>query len=519
MSAGINLQGLPINSVTPGIYLEIDFAVGQPAGVGVQRPILLLGNKTTAGSATPDTVVYGPDTPVQCQTEADVTTLFGAGSELHRMFRRAAKICQAVSIYLLAVTESAGANATFTITFLTIPTVAGSVRTWIDDESADSAFPANPANLGIVTAAIVATVNAKTHWPATAAQATVTTSNDSVTFTAKNKGPRGNLHRGMAAIILGNGGTSTMTATNTTDAAFTGGATADSNTTALATILPKRFYYLASSAEDATQFGALAAQVTAQALPVSGIRQRCFAGSSDTLSNVITVATGVNNPRAEVAWLQTSPVVPSELATIAAAVYAQRENSGAKPQCNFDGYGNDSSEVWPVVASRVATNAPSSTSITSALNNGVTPIGVNSNNTTYLVKRITTKSLNGSFNDYRIRDAHKVTVCDFFGDDLNARFAAQFRQKNLSDDPKPGAPPPGFDTATPNRVRDCVFGLVNDYGEAPLGSNLLVNTDQIKAGTIVQRETPANRSRVSVLIPLQPVDILDTLATLAQQVA
>src|SRR6266404_5706528 len=346
MSGSINLQGLAINDPTPGNFLEIDFAVGQPAGSGTQHPMLLMGNATSAGVATADTVIYGPDTPVQCQTESEVITLFGAGSEIHRMFRRVVKIQQAVSVYMMAITASGGTAASIVFTLLNVPTAAGTVRVFMDDEFVDTSFAAS-ATLATITAAIVTNVNSKPHWAAVATQTTVTTSNDSVTLTAKIAGPRGNSHRGMAQIVLNAGGASNMTVTNTTDAAFASGATADSNTTALSTILSRRFYYIISAANDSTQYGALAAQLTAQALPTVGIRQRCFAGSSDTLSATNTIAIAVNNPRAEYIWLQTSPVVPSELAAIAASVFAQGENSGTKPVCNFNFYGNGPNDVWP----------------------------------------------------------------------------------------------------------------------------------------------------------------------------
>ena len=519
--SSINLQGIALSNPTPMFALEIDFAVGQPVGIGTQRPMLLMGNMTTAGTATADTVVYGPDTPVTCQTEGDVILLFGAGSELHRMFRRVAKIQTVVSVYLIAVTASAGTAAILTFTLLTPPTANGNLRIFIDDEFVDTSF-ATSATLATITAAAVANLNAKSYWAVTAAQATVTTSNDSVTFTAKIKGPRGNWHRGQALLTFpGATAGGAMTVTNTTDAPFATGATADSNATALSTISVTRYYYIVSAAEDATQFGALASQVTTSALPITGLRQRCFAGSSDTLSNVQTVATGVNNPRAEVAWLQTSPIVPSELAAIAASVYAQGEMSGSTPICNYDFYGNGPQDTWPVIAPRIQANYTSSTSITSALNNGVTPIGVNQNKSTYLVKRVTSRSLNGAVNDYRIRDAHKVTVCDFFGDDLLAKYSANFQKKNLANDPPVGStlPPPSGNTVSPNRIKEATVRLVTDYGELPAGNQLLVNTAVIKAGIICQREQPYNNNRVSVLVPLQTVDVLDQIAALAQQVA
>ena len=518
--SSIQLQGIALNNPTPMFALEIDFAVGQPVGIGVARPMLLMGNMTTAGTATADTVVYGPDTPVTCQNEQDVILLFGAGSELHRMFRRVAKIQTVVSVYLIAVTASSGTAATLTFTLATVPTATGNLRIFIDDEFVDTSFLAS-ATLASITLSAVTNLNTRTHWAVTAAQSTVGSSNDSILFTAKIKGPRGNWHRGMAALTFPGATAGAMTVTNSTDASFASGATADSNVAALATILASRYYYTVSAAEDATQFGALAAQMTTAALPISGLRQRAFAGSADTLSNVQTLATGANNPRAEVIWLQTSPIVPSELAAIAASVYAQGEMSGSTPICTYNFYGNGANDTWSVIAPRVAANSPSATSITSALNNGVTPIGVNNNKSTYLVKAITTRSLNGAVNDYRIRDHHKVTVCDFFGDDLLAKFSANFQKKNLADDPPPGstAPPPSGNTVSPNRIKEATVRLVTDYGELPAGNQLLVNTAQIKAGIVCVREKPYNNNRVSILIPLQTVDTLDQIAALAEQVA
>ena len=518
--ASINLQGLAMSNPTPLFALEIDFAVGQPSGVGVQRPMLLMGNMTTAGSATPDTVLYGPDTPVTCQTESDVVTLFGYGSELHRMYRRVVKIQQVVSVYLIAVTASSGNAATIVFTLATVPTAAGNLRLWIDDEFVDTGF-ATGATLASITAAAVTNANSKLYWATTASQTTVTSSNDSVTFTAKIKGPRGNWHRGMALITFGGGLSGALTVTNTTDAAFTGGTTADSNTTALTTINPKRYYYVCSAAEDATQFGALCTQLTAQALPLSGIRQRAFAGSSDTLSNATTVATGINNARADILWLYTSPIVPSELGAIAAAVYAQGENSGSTPRCNYNFYGNGANDVWPVVQSRVAANVPTAIGITSCLMNGLTPVGVNLNGTTYLVKAITTRSLNGSNNDYRIRDHHKVTICDFFGDDLLAKFQANFQGKTLINDPPKGTanPPAGGQSTSPGRIFDAVKDLVTDYGESPAGSNLLVNTAQILAATIVQRGSPPTTTTSASSSRCRPWTRWIKIATLIDQVA
>ncbi len=485
--------------------MQVNFAQGEAAGSAAERPICVLANKLTTGSGTLNTVIYGPDTLVPLQTEADMIALAGAGSEAHRMFRRIAKINKDTAVYWVFVTESVGAAATGTVTITNSATGNGTHRLWVGDEFVDTAVTSGDS-VTTIAAAIKASVNAQTHWPVTADN-----SSGILTLTAKQLGLRGNWIRYMASITSGIASTTSAT----TDAFFTGGSTADSSTTALATILPKRFYYIVSAAEDATQFGALNTQVNLQAAPTTGIRQRCFAGSVDTLANATTIATGINGARAEVVWSEKSPYTPGELAATAAAIYSLFETS-PNPRTNFASFGNDalSSQYWSVPKSRVDSAAPTRASVKSALNNGLTPIAANPNGTTYLVNRITSRSLSGSTADYRIRAAHKVTICDFFADDLQAKATLQNAGKRIGNDPAKGARPPGPQVLTPTIFRGQIFGLLNAYEE----NDLLQNLDDIKAGTIVQRETSPT-TRMAARIPLQTVDNLEQIAIDVSQVA
>lgn len=507
MSASIVLTGLAANDPVPGVYLETNFAQGEATGSSAQRAILCLANKTASGSATVDTVVYGPDTQVPLQTEADMIALGGAGSEAHRMFRRIAAVNKDTAVYWVFVTASAGTAATGTFVLTNAATGNGVHRTWVGDEFVETSIASGDA-VDTIGAAIVVSINAKTHWPVTASY---DAPSDTVTLTAKNAGPRGNWIRFQCSITSGIGTTTGATS----DAFLSGGATADSNTTALATILPKRFYYIVSAAEDATQFGALVSQVNTQAAPTTGIRQRAFAGSVDTLANATTVATGINAARAELVWSEKAPWTPAELAANAAAVYALFETS-PNPRTNFASFGNDAvtTNYWKVPRSRTDTAHPTRASIKSALNNGLTPIAVNPNGTTYLVNRITSRSLSGSTADYRIRPAHKVTICDFFADDLHAKATLQNAGKRIANDPPRGARPPGPSVITPTIFQGQIFALLNDYDQ----NDLLQNLDQIKTGTVVQRETSPS-TRMSARIPLQPIDNLEQIAVAVDQVA
>lgn len=501
----IVVTGLASNDPIPGAYIEVNFAQGDAAGSAKERSILLLGNKTSAGSATVDTVIYGPDTDVQLQSEEDAIALFGTGSELHRMFRRVVKINQVTAVYALAVTESAGVAASTTVVVSGTATGNGALRVWVHDEFVDVTVSSgdSPTTIGdnIVTA-----VNAKTHWGVTAANGAGT-----VTLTAKQKGPRGNFIRVMAKITSG----ITTTVSPTTDTALTSGATADDNTAALATILAKYFYRIVSAAEDATQLGALVTQVDLQAAPTTGMRQRVYAGSVDTISNATTVATGRNAARCQIVWSKTSDWTPSELAANQAALEALFETS-PNPRTNFANFGQDADTqpYWVVPAPRTVSAHPTRTDQKSALNNGLTPVAVSANGRTYLVDRATTRSLSGSVNDYRIREPHKVTICDFFGDDLQAKLLLNFAGKRIADDPPAGARHPGPSVATPSIVRGSVLRLISDYDE----NDLWDDVDKIIDGLVVQRESSPT-TRMGIRVPARPVENLTQFAVQVNQVS
>jgi phage tail sheath gpL-like len=532
MGASIILAGLAASYPNPGVYLELDFAQGPVAGSGSLRTAIILGNKTTAGAATNDTVIYGPDTQTPVQVENDVITQFGAGSQLHRAYLRFTAVNKTTSLYFVAVSPSAGAAATLVETLTTTATANGNHRLWIGDQFVDTAINSGDT---VTTQAtnIVASVNQNTRWAVTAANVAGV-----ITYTAKNLGPEGNWIRGQALIT--SSGTIGTTTSLTANTFFSSGTTADVNTTALSTILPGKYYYIISCDSDATNVGRIVTQVTSQAQPTTGIRQRVVFGSMDTLANTITVATGINSPRAECVWGSCTDLTPLELAANNAALYALLE-AGAPigvNRKNFSLFPSSTTDQGLWLPQQVGgTNisgaggrggvggAPTVAQVTSALNNGITPITVLQNGQAQLVKRCTTKSTTGSNADYRIRDAHKVSVCDYWGDDAVARTQLQFGGKDILPNQTQGAPPLPAVATTPQLWGNMLKGLVNDYGNQGQWSNPpgvpvvpgSTPADLINSTAIIQQETnPA--TRMSALFQLSVVNIFDQAAVLAQQI-
>lgn len=503
--ADIVVTGLSANDPVPGEYAEVIFAAGEASrGTSVYSAVLL-GNKLDSGAATEDTVIYGPDTAVPLTSEDEAISLFGEGSELHRMYRRFVKINSTTPLYAVAVAEDGySTESTGTISIVGPATGAGTLRIFVADEFVDVGFATGDTAADIATAGAVQ-VNSKSYWPVIAFAV-----GDDIQLESKQKGLRANFIRYFAQVkpFTGTGIDVTPLASTT----MSGGAGSDDNALALVTIADKRFYYQVSAAEDVDQLTAHLTQINSQALPITGLRNRLFAGSVDTLANTITITTALNGARAEIEWLQESDVPPCELASHNAGVFALEE-APIRPKLNFDFYGDGANDQWQIRAPKSG-KTPSRSQIYAALNAGVTPIGVRESGSTYLVKRITTRYKNGAVVDYRIRDSHKVTISDRYTDDMLNKFAAQFRGKEIGNDPKKNEPTPGPNVVTPRVVKAAVDRLTDDYFE----DDLLQNPSVIKTNTQVVRSS-APKTRIGVQVPLQPIDILDQIAAKVLQVA
>lgn len=590
--ASILLIGIGANFPNPGTFVQVNFAAGPTSGAPAGQTVLFIGNKTSSGLATADTVIYGPDTATPVQTETDVITQFGAGSQLHRAWKRFNKVNKQTPCYFVAAAESAGAQATGVFLVQGTATSAGNIRVFYGDEFVDVSVNTND-NATTIGGNIAQAVNNNVNWAITA-----TNTAGSVSLVAKNHGPEGNWLK--VQIIAGPGfapggvtvtdygqtwasgqavttnsfnqptvangyyykvttagsGTigsaqptwpTTLGATTTADsngvvwtcwgtlsgagiATLGGGATADNYTNALATVVANGFYNYVLCDSDATNIGRAVTQVNSQANPLTGIRQRVFAGSMDTLANAITIATALNAPRCELQWGgQALDITPLELAATMAAIYSLYEQTGNTGwrlvgRLNFSGFptGNplyNDAASWPLVGTRNgASGAPTQANITSALNNGVTPIVVLNNGQAQLAKRITTRSLNGSSQDWRIRDSHKTAIMDAIATAYTTVTQQQFSGKDLLDAPKPGQSPAGGVPLSVFSTNVNIWGnALKDINSKVEAAGLLQNADVTNAAAIVQREANP-RTRGSASFDLVTADIFDQACIMANQV-
>jgi phage tail sheath gpL-like len=504
--------GVPSTFATPGDYLQINFGVGPGGSDPGTYAILIIGNKTSSASATVDTEVYGPNTNTPLVNETDMIALGGAGCEAHRMWLRVRKVLDlaatvgvtAPPVYVIFPTESVGVAATLTFTIANTAATDAVLRFYMGDEYVDLSI-ASGQLIATIGANLAVAINNKTSWPITAAFATAT-----LTITSKQAGPRGNEIRVWARIISGS---PTTTITNNVSTPLASGATADSWTTALSTIYPVRFYYIVSpdTSVSGTTYDDLVTQVIAQSAPLIGIRQVVMAASVGTQASASTIAatSSINTVRAEIAQLYKSDLTAGELAATYAAAAAVFET--LEWSYNFRDFGKGSirgiptDKFWKVPAPTTKSAWPTpgvSGSVETALNNGVTPIGVTTDGRTYITRAITTAHKNASNFDYRARDRHLRSVLDRWSDELLADYTSQFGGSTIIDDLKEGEPTPGPNVVQPKQIKALVFSKLDKYA-----NRHLKKVSEIKAGTTVARNSQ-NQQRVDVLIPARVIDLL-----------
>jgi len=474
----------------PGSFLKVSLGVGSQSAAAAARRILVIGNKTSAGSKAAASIT-------QTLSTDDAITYFGQGSELHRMIRNLLRAYPGANLYAGVVAESGGTAASTTIVFSGGPaTAAGTVEVYVCGERVVASFAIGDTAT-TVASAVSAAINNNPDLPVTASPSTGT-----VTVTAKHKGPRGNRIRVYDVITSGSGLTHTVT-----DAYLASGATSDSPANVLDAAASQRWHVIVSAYDDSTNLGLVKTHLATYSAPEEGKRGVQVFASADTLGNATTLAQAINDARARCLWHYNSDVPPGELAASWAGSYVRGLSTDAA--FNFDG-----AAVLAAIAQRTLGDQPIKSELASALNNGISPVRVLADGSTCVLARaITTKCLDsGAHPDYRVLDVHKVDVPDAVADQLESDFA-DFVANNpkLANDTETGImPPPGV--ATPSTIKDWAYGITKRFdaedaeGSAGALGRYLTNVEANGLDIVAEIDgTAAGRANVS--IPLDVVEL------------
>ena len=478
-------------------------------------------NFGSAGSAVAGNL-YGPDTVVQLQSSQDAINLFGDGYALNRMFTQYISTNTSNRVYAMPVAMATGTQASLAFTVSTSgPQTVGVINFVICLTTISVVFGSADTATTIAQNA-ANNINGNTHLPVIA-----TASSGVVTLTAKAVGARGNWLTVSAQVISGSGVLVNVPAQSPT--LYTGrvtlasGAGSDSSgyTTAVANLiaLGRRFYTIVCEAGGDSVDGSIVESLSTnlvdfEAQAIIGLRQRLYAGSVDTLAHTVAVTTSLNDPRSSVVCLPSGDLPPSELA----AAWAAGKNIFEAPflsnlGVNFDGFGSTTitQPYWPIPAP-LNGSAPSKSSIQTAVVSGVTLVQVTSGNRTSVVKDVTSHFWTGNSSDFdpRIVDGGKVTIADYFLDDVENLLATRSSGKLIANDPTSGVQSPG--TYTPANGKSTVTEVVETYSAAGL-----IDGPSTLNGLVVQRGAVPS-SRLEIQVPLFTADPLHTIVVQINQV-
>lgn len=463
----------------PGAFVKVTLGVGPQSAAAGAKKVLLFGNKTSAGTATVETVY-------QITSKDQARELFGPGSELHLMAKYALAAYPAITLYAIPITASGGVAANDDIVVSGTATADGVYEVTVLGETIqiqiDSGMTATQAG-----DAIEAGINAMAEWPLTASNTTGT-----VTLTAKHAGPRGNHLR-----VKSEGTVAGLTATHL-DGYLASGATSDDPQNALDAVASTRYQLLVAPYQDATNLADFKAHITALAEPGEGKRGRYIAASIDTLANTTTVATGLNDARGQVFWHYNGWEPPAIVAAVCAAETAEAYERDRA--ANTDGLFLRGLKPQPA-----SSDKPTFTELNSALNNGISPLD-HDGSLVSLVRNVTSRSqASGGAPDFAVIDVHYVEVADAIGDDVLVNFANTFADFKLDDDVEGEVPAPGV--ATPATIRDFIFSRLKFYAAGGGGPLWLSNVDGLASELVVERDLVA-AGRVNASIPIDPVELL-----------
>jgi phage tail sheath gpL-like len=468
--AGFPLTGVDPNDPIPGTIREIRFLQGAAVGNGAARDVVLVGNCTSGSTSldnagNPLNTLYGP-----LIDQTDAINVFGYRSELLLMYRAYSEIDPNANIYAVVVPEGTSAvAAAATITFASGPANAVStVRVSCIGEDIEVAVLQGDT-VTTIAANVAAAINNQLFWPVSAAAVAGV-----VTVTCANKGPRGALVvNRLRAAFTSSAGTTVAVAVTVV------GAVDDDVTAALAALDTADIYYHVSakhtvgdgsttgqgpntvvSSTDAG-VGQYAAYIASIAQPSIGKEASVFFGLVGTAAQATTVASSVNQVRAQFAHAKTSDWTPAMLAAQYAAVV--RSKQIAHPGANLTGYGQGDGDTFHVPDPYLKTNRLTATEIRLDLNNGVTPIGHTQRGQAFIVRQITSRCLTGNSYDYRAREGHTVSCADYFWSVIKQSYETQ-KLPFVADDPVKGQKP--FEqTSTPSQLRAII---VNEMDRAIL---------------------------------------------------
>lgn len=439
----------------PGQYREYRPGMGASGGASSDLPYLIIGNRTSSGVETVDTI---SDLPLADDTDA--AQRLGIRSEAWWQYRSIRDVDTEGRIYVGCPTESGGTAADVDIVVSgTSDQDSSAIITILGREIEVPLFNGDTAQTSATRVQTYINACEAGSLPVTAGNPALDGADYDVTVTAVGKGPRGiqiiGATSGVGIRVRAKGKTNTQTVTKDI-ASYTAGATEDDHTLVIADLdalaRQGKFYYVVcpknpTSATSTTDngLGETMKKVKDLHLPLAGVDLELFACVGGTNAQAVTVGvhSSLNYWTLHLLWAENNDWT---CGMIAAHVCAKvRLGCIGNPAYNPNGLALDVPKPFQKA------DQPTRTELVTALNNGVSPIAY-SKGAMRLVRYITNRSLNAQgSSDHRAREGHIPRLQHWGWEQFGGMLDAQ-KQPNASADPPEGQIAPAM-TDTPATYR------------------------------------------------------------------
>lgn len=464
-SPNISFDSIPASIRKPGKYFEYNNKLAvRSLPTNLQR-VLLVAQMLAAGAAVANAVV-------QVFDSESAATLFGRGSQAHRMVKAALRANRYAQLFVLPVADAGtGVAASGTLTVTGNATASGAIS--INVAGVDLVVPVTTGDAAASVAAnIKAELDKLVDLPTS--QAVV---GGVVTLTQHNKGTVGNAHRLAAS--------SSATGIAVAATAFTGGLNDPSLATPLAAAFSGGHEILVVPYATGTPLTDLRTHLNAVSSPMERRPAIGVYASAGSLSAATTQALALNSERMTNGFLKNG-ISPAEEQAAGYAAEIAFEEDPARPLNTLALIGI----TVPQIADRL-----SRTEQETCLANGVTPLEWGPGDVVQIVRAVTTYTVNpANVADVSWLDLTTIRTMDYVMKAIRTRIELRFPRDKLS-------------ARTPDRVRSELLDVLYKLEEL----EIVENVDLWKNDLVVERDNQdANRLNAKI-----PVDVVNGLHVFA----
>jgi phage tail sheath gpL-like len=504
MDAPIRLAGLADNWKDPGAWAEIKFAQGPANAALGARTALVIGPKRSTGTATVNTIY-------ELSSEGAAALLAGSGSPSHRVTMQYMKYGSAPALYGVFYTPTGGTQAKYSVSVSTggtSPTKRGTATIQALDKVCSYGFTVND-NSSSIADGLAAATNVNTMLPITATAYSKATGTG-VTFTDKIATAAGNVAYRIRTEVTSGCGVTLGAGSD-----IYGGVGDDSTplTNALAVVANVRRYYVGVPVSDATLAALLKTHINNKSQPNPGLRSVGIVGGRLSLADTTTIANGLNHERIQYVMHEDSDHDPAQLVGEIMGLRAQEENTDTA--VNLTGRAlnlnkQHDEDDWATPDER-----------STAINEGIAMIGSN-DSTAYLVMNVDTRSKNssGTVNDFRVTEAHRVSVADEFVDRCLLTWNQNFAGKKFKDDDRlaDGTVNPNQiytrNTVKPSQLRKMVAVILQQFEDEEKMQNTAASIASLRS-----QKSTLNASRGEAAVNIHAIDHHNQLFLQANEVS